>query len=333
MSLGAGGNFERLGGACARAGPAFLIGFALRDELIFEFSNETLHRPRARFSEGTDCAPTRDVVRNLEEVIGIHGAALTVRHAMERFGHPQGTFTARGALAAAFVRVEFGQVGERFHNVHGIIHHNNGTRTRHGPSRHQGIEVVGKVEHIQFLLDIFAIGALFLEPKFFTGLEYFRRAATWDNGLEFAALAETSAKIVLENEFADGCLADFDLVVAWLFNLAAQADDAGACVIGHAELRIFGSSHADDVPNGGERLDVIDDRRAHVEAQDRREIRRLDLRIGGLAFQGFDEAGFFATDVCPSPTVHGNFEFVAGAEDVLSEKTIRACLFESAIED
>ena len=130
-------------------------------------------------------------------------------------------------------------------------------------------------------------------------------------------------KAGIVDEFADRDLADFDLVIAGLPDVAADADDARAGVVGRAELRVFRAAHRDDVLHGAERLDVVDDGRAHVEAEHRREIRRLDARIGPLAFERFDEAGFLAANVSARAAMNVDFQIVAGAEDVLAEEILR----------
>jgi hypothetical protein len=60
-----------------------------------------------------------------------------------------------------------------------------------------------------------------------------------------------------------------------------------------------------------ERLDVVDDRRALVEAEDRREIRRLDPRIGPLALERLDEPGLLAADVGAGAAVDVDLAAVA----------------------
>ena len=53
----------------------------------------------------------------LDQVIRIALAAFPVREAMQGFGHPERTFAAGRALAAAFVRVELRDVRQRLDDV------------------------------------------------------------------------------------------------------------------------------------------------------------------------------------------------------------------------
>src|ERR1700685_4665418 len=78
---------------------------AFRYKFIFELRDETLHRPRAGFAERANRAAAGNVVGDLHEIIRGGGAAFAVREAMQRLAHPERTFAAWRALAAAFVRV------------------------------------------------------------------------------------------------------------------------------------------------------------------------------------------------------------------------------------
>ena len=85
-------------------------------------------------------------------------------------------------------------------------------------------------------------------------------------------------------------------------------------------LRVFRAAHRDDVLHVAERLDVVHDRRAHVEPEHGRKIGRLDPRISALAFERFDQPGFFAADVSAGAAMDVNLDVEAGAEDVLPRK-------------
>src|SRR5881392_1963244 len=99
-------------------------------KLIFELLHEAQHRPGARFAEGAN-RPALDVLRDVQQVIGVLFASVTVREAMQRFRHPERTLPARRALAATLVRVELGYVGQRLDDVGRVVYHDNGPRTAH----------------------------------------------------------------------------------------------------------------------------------------------------------------------------------------------------------
>jgi len=78
----------------------------------------------------------------------------------------------------------------------------------------------------------------------------------------------------------------------------------------------------DDVLHVAERLDVVDDRRAHVEAEGGGEVGRLDAWVGTLAFERLDQAGFLTANVGGGATVDVDFEIESGAEDVLADEML-----------
>ena len=61
----------------------------------------------------------------------------------------------------------------------------------------------------------------------------------------------------------------------------------------------------DDRSDGGQGFDVVDDRRPAEQALHSRE-RRLDARPAALAFDAFEQAGFFAADVRPCASDAGS---------------------------
>ena len=74
----------------------------------------------------------------------------------------------------------------------------------------------------------------------------------------------------------------------------------------------------DDARHRGDRLDVVDDRRAGVETGDRGE-RRAQPRLAATALEALEQRGLLAADVGAGAGVHDDVEVVAGAVDVLAE--------------
>ncbi len=72
---------------------------------------------------------------------------------------------------------------------------------------------------------------------------------------------------------------------------------------------------------------------AHVEAEHGGEVGRLDARVGALALERFDEAGFLAADVGAGAAMDVDLEIVAGAEDVLAEEILGLGLGDGFLED
>src|SRR5206468_1139363 len=79
--------------------------------------------------------------------------------------------------------------------------------------------------------------------------------------------------------------------------ITAFTQNASTRVIRPAKARILRSAHGNNVSNVAERLDIIDDRRAHVEAEHCWKVRWLNPRITPLALQRFDKASFFSANV------------------------------------
>src|SRR5262249_5003538 len=116
-----------------------------------------------------------------------------------------------------------------------------------------------------------------------------------DHGLERAARERTAADFV--EQLAHRDLAGLEFVIARLLHVARDAEDARAGVVRRADLRVGLAAKVGDVLHVAERLDVVDDRRALVEAEHGREIRRLDARVRALALERLDQTGFLAADV------------------------------------
>src|SRR5205814_1690652 len=113
-------------------------------------------------------------------------------------------------------------------------------------------------------------------------------ASAGNDRLDGSPVTRTAGHVVNQLAHRDG--ADFDFEIAGPLHVAAYTNDTRAGIIRPAEARVRPATHRDNVFHVAERLHVVHDRRAHVEAKDRGKIRRLDARIGPLAFERFDEA-------------------------------------------
>ena len=119
---------------------------------------------------------------------------------------------------------------------------------------------------------------------------------------------------------SDGHLSAAEFKVTGILHVATDAERARAAVAGGAELGELGRAHGNDVPHVAEGLDVVDDGRAVVEAEDCGEKRRFDARIRTLALEGFEQAGFFAADVGAGALVDENVAVEAAAADVFPDE-------------
>ena len=87
------------------------------------------------------------------------------------------------------------------------------------------------------------------------------------------------------------------LVVAAVDNVAGEREDARARRVGRgADLRVLLRAELDDLRDGRDRLDVVDQARRGVEAGDGRE-RRLRARLAALALERLEQRRLLAADV------------------------------------
>ena len=150
----------------------FFIGGAFGNEFVLELCDKTLHRPGTGFAERANRASAGNVVGDLHEVIGVRRAALAVGKAVQRLAHPKRALAAGRALAATFVRVKLADVRQRLHDVHAVVHHDDGAGTAHRAGLDERIKIIRQVEHVHLLLHVLAVH-LALELELLAGLQNF----------------------------------------------------------------------------------------------------------------------------------------------------------------
>ena len=202
--------------------------------------------------------------------------------------------------------VEVVEVVQRLHHVRGVVEHDDRPGPAHRPGGGQTVEVVRDVENAHLLLGKRAVGLAELEAELLSHAQDLRGGPTGDDRLEFAPLAEAAAEVL--EDLAEGQRAVLDLEAAGLPHVARNANEAGAGIVRAPNLRVLGSSHANDVDHVAEGLDVIDDGRALVKSEDGGEEGGLDTRVGALALDRLDEPRLLAADVGTRPTVNVDLE-------------------------
>ena len=130
------------------------------------------------------------------------------------------------------------------------------------------------------------------------------------------------------NQLAQGQCPALKFVITRFHHVPTHAKNPGSGVVGSSNLGKGLSAHLHDVLHVAEGLHVVDDRGAHVEAQHGRKIRRLDPRIGTLAFERFDQTGFLPTDISSGTAVDVNLQIVAAVEDVFTKEPCRLGLID-----
>src|SRR4051794_15951596 len=103
--------------------------------------------------------------------------------------------------------------------------------------------------------------------------------------------------------------------------MSAKAEEASAAVLRRAVVGELLSAHENDVGDGSQALDIINDGGAAPESDNSRE-RRTDARNATLSFERLHEGRFFANFISAGAGVPIAIELLAGAKDVIAEKAL-----------
>ena len=285
-------------------------GFSGAD-VVFEFRAEFVDGifdgPCSAIGETADGGSGDDAhgPGNFEEEVEVFGAAVAGADAFENFGHPVGAFAAGSALAAGLVGHKPAAIIEDVDHAGVVIDDDNS-----GGSESEAADFTwtGKVE--------FGV-------EFFIGEEAHADTAGND-GFGFAAFPDATGMFF--DEFSSGDTeGKFD--AAGAVDMAAHTIKLGpiaAWVAGIIWIRgdadgfePFGAA-IEDVSYAAKRFNIINDGGFAKETFDGGEG-RLDSGPGALAFEAFDESGFFSADVGASAAVEDDIEVDAGAENVFTE--------------
>src|SRR5208337_4084321 len=116
------------------------------------------------------------------------------------------------------------------------------------------------------------------------------------------------------------------------FNVAAQAKEASAAVLGRSQFGVPFRAVQDDMWDVCQRLDVIDNCGASVESHHSREG-GLDTRVPSQSFERIQERCFLATLVGARTRVSVKVKIKARSQDVLSQPSACIGLFQGTIND
>jgi len=109
-------------------------------DLPTERSNKTLYWPSSSITKSTN-GVTLDLVGKLLKHVNFSKISVSEFHALEHIDHPSGSFTARSALAARLVLVEFGEAKNSINNIGLVVHNNDSSSAKTGASIFKIIEV------------------------------------------------------------------------------------------------------------------------------------------------------------------------------------------------
>src|SRR5258708_19441585 len=230
--------------------------------------------------------------REIGAILRFGYAALRPAH--QHVGHFLRADAAWDALAAGFVAIEAHSVEGHVQHASGVVADDDGAGTEHGASFGEGFEIETNIDHR-------------------SGKIAGRRAG-WREGFQLSAAAKAAR--MNEDNVAHGRAHGY-------FENAGPAHPA-------ADTDKFQSARAtgalsdepidaarENLRNVDEGFDVVDDGGFLPEADLARKG-RLVARLGAMAFDGFDERAFFATDVAAGADKNFQIEIEVAAEDLFS---------------
>ena len=216
--------------------------------------------------------------------------------ALHHSPHPAGALAARRALAAALMLVEIADPTDRADDVGRLVHDDDGRRAEAGAKRLQPIEIHRRVEDL-------------------LGRHQRNRRSAGNYGQQITeivwVLAAPNAVAMAADQLAKADAHRF-LDDAGRVHMARQLEQLGAFVLRIADAREPLGAAPQDRRHDRDALDIVDGRRAAVEARACRE-RRLQPRLALLALKAFEHRRLFAADVGAGAAVDEQVEVVARA--------------------
>src|SRR6266851_359481 len=299
-----GANADALGFAGARGGgEADAAGTLALQHVGVDFGAKMfehgLNRRRDDLAEAADRGETHGLREFVEE--GEIGAILrygyaALRPAREHFRHFLRADTAGDTFAARFIAIKTHGVEGHVQHAGAIVTNHDGARAEHGASFGQRFEIETNIDHRSGKI-----------PRRWTG---------WREGFQLTAAANAASMI--EDNVAHGRThGDFENARAG--DVAAHADKfqsaRTAAALGGEPIH----SASENLRNVDESFNVIDDRGFLPQSNLARK-RWLVARLGAMAFDGFDERAFFATDVAAGTDKNFDIEAEIASEDIFPKK-------------
>ena len=224
-------------------------------------------------------------------------ATAAVRHAVERLAHPERTFAARRALAAAFVLVELRQAPDRLDDIGRLIHHDHRRRAKARLRAAQPIEIHDR---------IFALRCV----------QHRHGRPTGDHRLDILPPTANATTVTLQQIFQwdRHCFFNHTRVV----HMARDTEQLGARIVGATKGGEPIRPAPQDRWHNGDGFDIVHRRRTSVQTRTRRE-RRLHPGHALLAFKAFQQGGLFAADIGAGAMVDDDVE-VPAVDVVLADE-------------
>ena len=241
--------------------------------MLFEFVPELLEDGERRHGRGVaqraECI-AQDVSRHLVHQIRVFASSQSFVKTVEQLFQPSGALAARHAPTAGLVRVEVHDALRHLHHAGCLVEDDDAARAEHRAGLAERVEVHGDVD--------------------FIGREQGRRRTARNHRLQPLVSSDTAADFI--DHFPQG-KSHRQFVDAGVRNVPAQAEEARPAVALAAEIGEPLAAVQEDVRHRGERLHIIHNRRASVEAHDGREG-RFDARVAAISFQRIQQRRLFA---------------------------------------
>src|SRR6516164_1948411 len=218
--------------------------------------DQALDRPRRGIAERAD-GVALDLLGDLKQHVDLALVRAALGHAAENPPHPPRSLAARGALATALMLVEIGDARNRPDQVVRLVLDNDGGGSETGAQLAKAVEIHRRVDDL-------------------LGRHHAHRGATRDDGLQIIPATPDAAAVTLDQlpERKPQRLLD----ITGTLDMAGDAEQLGADIVGAADAGEPGGTAAQDVRRDRDRLNVVDRSRAAVEADIGGE-RRLQPRL------------------------------------------------------
>ncbi len=268
-----------------------------------------MDRPSRRIAERADRV-TFHLIRNLEQQIDLLRIGIARDETFHHAPHPAGALAAGRTLSARLVFIEPRQPRDRLHDIGRTIHHD------HGRGAQPGLHVTQTVEIHQH-----CVANRLRQQR--------HRRTAGDHRQQIVPTAAHAAAMLVDQLAERDTHLLFD--VAWLVHVAGYAKELRAGVVRSAKRREPRPAAAQDRRRHRNRLDVVDGRRATIEADVRGE-RRLQARHALLTLKALQQRRFFTADVSTRSVMNVAIEVPARSSGVLAEQARRVALLDRRFE-
>src|SRR5665213_2791613 len=239
-----------------------------------EMRDQALDRPRRSVAERAD-GVALDLFCHLQQHVDLALVGAAFGHPGQDPPHPARALAAWRALTAALVLVEIGNPRDRPDQVGRFVHHDDGGGAETGAQFSEAVEIHRAIDDL-------------------LGRHHAHRGAAGNDSLEIAPAAADAAAMPLDQFAERDPHRLFD--VAGTLDMAGDTEQLGADIVGPADAGEPCRTPPQDIRRYRDRLDIVDGGRAAVETDIGRE-RWLQPRHALLAFEAFQERGFFAADI------------------------------------